>query len=98
MKRFTSFFHSKSNKNILLCTLLLFLFMATIFSSAILQAAELESFPTETVPFSTEQISTHLLIQPISTMVQTVPIHLPVVWEILIFNSNIFVGGLYYGF
>ena len=57
MKRFTSFFHSKSNKNILLCTLLLFLFMATIFSSAILQATELESFPTETVPFSTEQIS-----------------------------------------
>lgn len=47
MKRFTSFFHSKSNKNILLCTLLLFLFMATIFSSAILQATELESFPTE---------------------------------------------------
>lgn len=55
MKQFISFFQLKSNKNILLCTLLLFLF--TIFPSpTILQATELATFPIETIPLSTEEI------------------------------------------
>lgn len=56
MKRFLSFFQLKSSKNMLLCTLLLFLFTIHL-TPTILQATELMTFPNETIPFSTEEIA-----------------------------------------
>ena len=53
MIQFT-FFQRKSNKNLLLCILLLFLFFITIYSPALLHAAEMSPISPETTPFPTE--------------------------------------------
>ena len=90
MKQFTSFFHSKSNKNILLCTLLLFLFVTAIFSSTILQAMEFDSFPTETAPFSTEEIPTESEIDvPLTTEIsETITTQAPIHSETTAIESS----------
>lgn len=57
MKQITFFYQLKSNKNILLCILLLFLFSIFTHSSTLLHASEFPSFSIETFPSPTEELS-----------------------------------------
>ena len=57
MIQFT-FFQRKSNKKLLLCILLLFLFSITIYSPTFLHATEMSPISSEPIPFPTEDSTT----------------------------------------